>query len=85
MPLPLKLIVWVLGLVITLRLVRSATTPFVAVAWLLYLLLPDVFHHADPRPRSRSIWGQAMIFFLHNPSPRLMMKYLAEGLVNLWE
>jgi hypothetical protein len=34
MPLPLKLIVWILGLVITLRLVRFATTPL--LRWLGY-------------------------------------------------
>jgi hypothetical protein len=84
MPLPLKLIVWILGLVITLRLVRSATT--LLLQWLGYytLLLPDVIHHADP-DRARDTSGTSYDFFLHNPNPRLMMRYLAEGLMNLWE
>jgi hypothetical protein len=39
-----------------------------------------------PAPTALEIHlGTSYDFFLHNPSPRLMMRYLAEGLVNLWE
>ena len=31
-----------------LKACQIRDNPFVAVAWLLYLLLPDVFHHAGP-------------------------------------
>jgi hypothetical protein len=39
-----------------------------------------------PTPTTLEIHlGTSYDFFLHNPSPRLMMRYIAEGLVNLCE
>ncbi len=84
MPLPLKLIVWILGLVITLRLVRFATTPL--LRWLGYYTYYSPMFFTMLTPTTLEIHlGTSYDFFLHNPSPRLMMRYLAEGLVNLCE
>jgi hypothetical protein len=85
MPLPLNLIVWILGLVITLRLVRLATTPLLRWLGYYYTYYSPMFF-TMPAPTTLEIHlGTSYDFFLHNPSPRLMMRYLAEGLVNLWE
>jgi hypothetical protein len=84
MPLPLRLIIWTLGLVITLRLVRFATTPL--LRWLGYYTYYSPMFFTMPTPTTLEIHlGTSYDFFHHNPSPRLMMRYLAEGLVNLCE
>jgi hypothetical protein len=41
-----------------LKACQIRDNPFVAVAWLLYLLLPDVFHHADPDHTRDPPWDE---------------------------
>lgn len=81
MPLPLKLILWIFALITALRFIRFATTPL--LRWIGYYTYYSPMFFTMPTPTTLEIHlGTSYDFFQQNPTPKLVLKYLAEGLVN---
>jgi hypothetical protein len=76
------MILWIFTVMAVLRFMRFATTPFLRRIGYYTYYSPMFF--IMPTPTALEIHlGTSYDFFQQNPTPRLVLRYLAQGLVNL--